>query len=92
MKRASQDQTNVLYLRNRLLSRDPINSACESNFYDAGRIRLLRGRFLPEYGSDCRKSKVQKKNRAAEAGTHGDSVAEEVIVRQILFGTESELE
>jgi hypothetical protein len=78
MKRPCEDQADVLDPRGWLLSCDSIDSVDGSSSYG-----LVRGLFLAKCRCNSKERERQKeKDRAAEASRHGDSVADDVAMRQ----------
>ena len=89
MKRSYEGQADVLDPRSGLLSGDSIDSAGESRLYELRMVGLLRGFFFANYRCDSKESERQwEEDKAAEAGRHGDSVADDIVVRQFIFGLE----
>ena len=86
MKSPWQRQANVLDPRRGFLSGDSIDTVGESRLYELWRVRLLRGLFFAKYRRDSKKSERQREqDGAAKGGRHGDSVADDVDVRQTFF-------
>jgi hypothetical protein len=49
-------------------------------------VRLLRGLFFANYRRDSKDSERQREQDKAAEGGHGDSVVDDIDVRQIFFG------